>query len=305
MNLLSKLFGNNNEETPFVVSITDEGVTINGIEITFPTTLPKLEEIFGEPTQHYRADDRYRVIWDNYGFSTDYATSQHIPIVRFSVKRESRIKHLPKILFNGKILINGKPIEDMSETAITLTKNKIIKSRYMGDDKNDIYCYSLLYNVHYKEEIPPNKYKLPKPTTNGITFTDFNFKLAIIQELMYTRQLLRPKFDIYEFAELYKKRKININKEGNQPIPEALEYFRKLEIDKKLAEHITEIYQDGGNEIYAQIIPLDWYGTDNFFDIRSSADVAHFPNLKKMTLFSTDPQLYEALKQKGIDAKQL
>lgn len=305
MNLLSKLFGNNKEEPPFLVNITDEGVSVNGIEITFPTTLPKLEEIFGEPTRHYRADDRYRVIWDNHGVSTDYATSMHIPIVCFFVEKEKMLKHHPETKFKGQIIVNGKPIEEIPEMNIRLTRNVIIKSRYMGDEKNVMYGYNLSYNVYYKEEIPKDKYSLPKSTGKGINFTDFNFKLTVIQELMYNQELLRPKFDIYEFAKTYDKRKIDIDKEGYEPIPEVLEYFKKLRIDKKLAKHITEIYQDGGNEIYAQIIPLDWSGTDDIFDIQSADDVVHFPNLKKMTLFSTAPGLYEELKEKGIDDKPL
>lgn len=306
MEPLSKLSGENkSEETPFVVSITDGGVTINGVEITFPTTLPKLVEIFGEPTRHYRAEERYRVIWDNHGVSTSYATSTHIPIVCFFMEKEEMIKHLPVASFKGQILINGKPIEEIPETDIRLTRNTIIKSRYMGDENNVMYGYNLSYNIYFKEDTQKNKYKLPEPTGKGIPFTDFNFKLTVIQELMYNRKLLRPKFDVYEFAEVCNKRKIDIDKEGCEPIPEVIEYFKKLEISKKLAKHITEIYQDGGNEIYAQIIPLDWSGSDDYFDIQSSADVVHFPNLKKMTLFSTAPELYEELKEKGIDAKPL
>ncbi len=35
----------------------------------------------------------------------------------------------------------------------------------------------------------------------------------------------------------------------------SLEYFEKLPIPKKFAEHVKEIDMDGGNEIYMNLIP--------------------------------------------------
>jgi succinylglutamate desuccinylase len=45
-----------------------------------------------------------------------------------------------------------------------------------------------------------------------------------------------------------------------------------------------------------------WDGEDNSFNIEIYDDIKHFQNLKKMTLFSNDPKVYEELKLKGIDA---
>ena len=59
-------------------------------------------------------------------------------------------------------------------------------------------------------------------------FQDINFKLCVIEELMYTKNLLTPKFDIYEFVENYKDRKIDIDEEGYDIIPEVLEYFKQI-----------------------------------------------------------------------------
>ena len=140
--------------------------------------------------------------------------------------------------------------------------------------------------------------------TQVINFKDFNFKLLIIEELMYTKKLLQPAFDVYKFVKLYDKRKIDIDEEGYDPIPEVIAYFKDLEIDQSLAAEVTELYQDGGNEVYMQISPL-WDGEDEIYDIASFEDVAHFPNLKKMTLFNSDPKVYEELRAKGIAAKPL
>lgn len=78
-----------------------------------------------------------------------------------------------------------------------------------------------------------------------IEFKDFNFKLVVIQQLMYERELITPKFDAYDFAASYKERAIEIDEEGYEIIPEIKDYFEKLEVDEKYAAEITEIYQDG------------------------------------------------------------
>ena len=136
-------------------------------------------------------------------------------------------------------------------------------------------------------------------------FQDINFKLCAIQELMYNKGLLLPKFDIKEFVKNYKKRKINIQKEGYKIIPEALEYFQQLEIPVDLLKNITKIYQSGANKIYMQISPF-WSGEDNQFDITNTADALLFPNLKKMTIFyGEDKSILDQLKALNIEAEYL
>lgn len=46
------------------------------------------------------------------------------------------------------------------------------------------------------EGIPEDKYIIKPINEEAITFIDFGFKLSIIEELMYTKGLLQPKFDI-------------------------------------------------------------------------------------------------------------
>ena len=101
-----------------------------------------------------------------------------------------------------------------------------------------------------------------------IQFIDFNFKLAVIQELMYNCELLKPKFSVFEFAKKYTKRAIGLHGEPYEPIPEVVAYFEQLEIDPLLALQVTELYQDGGNEIYVNLFPA-WDGEDDRFDIKS------------------------------------
>ncbi|MEU9689939.1 DUF6892 domain-containing protein [Amycolatopsis japonica] len=134
-----------------------------------------------------------------------------------------------------------------------------------------------------------------------IQFTDFNFKLAVVQELMYNQELL-PKFDLREYAA---EKGFTYDAGSVEAVPEASAYFEALEVPAELAEKITEIEMDGGNEIYLEIAP-NWDGEDSLFDVDEFADVAHFPNLKSMTLlFTGNEEALESLRARGIEADWL
>ncbi len=138
-----------------------------------------------------------------------------------------------------------------------------------------------------------------------LEFSDLNFKLAVINQLMYIDLKLGKPFDIFEFAENYKGRKIDVDSEGYDIIPEALEYFKNLKIPAKMAASITEIEMDGGDDIYLNIIPY-WDGESDEFNIKSAVDTEKFPNLKKVVLFyDSDEAILSEFEQKGIAASFL
>ncbi|MCO1336672.1 hypothetical protein MO867_20305 [Microbulbifer sp. OS29] len=102
----------------------------------------------------------------------------------------------------------------------------------------------------------------------------------------------------------YTARKIDIEEEGYDPIPEALDYFRSIRIKKEWLDDITDLHQDGGSPIWLQIIPF-WCGTTDEFDIGSTEDISLLPNLKKITLFYNEynPGILQEFQEKGIEAK--
>ena len=139
--------------------------------------------------------------------------------------------------------------------------------------------------------------------SNHPKFVDFNFKLAVIQVLMYEQAILTPPFDVYEFAKNYSSRQINIDEEGYEIIPEVKEYFEQLEIPTEALLNVEEICQYGSNEIYLQLCPF-WDGEDDIFDIYSTDDIKLLPNLKAVALFYTDDEkLLEQFREKGITAE--
>lgn len=118
-------------------------------------------------------------------------------------------------------------------------------------------------------------------------FDTLNFKLAIIQVLMYDLHLLKPEFDLYDFAEQYQGE--NIDTDSDTIIEPALNFFKEMEIPKKLAAYVEMLYMDGGNDLYMNIIP-QWDGEDESFDLNeiTLAELQQFPNLKKATLMSSN-----------------
>ena len=158
----------------------------------------------------------------------------------------------------------------------TLNKNKYIKS-----EAEKIIRTIEKNKEKYSEDFYNNMEE------GYLQFDNFNFKLAIIQELMYDINVLQPEFDIYEFAKEYKGEAIDT--ESETAIEPALEYFKNLQIPKSLAKEVGSFYMDGGNEVYMNIIP-QWDGEDGYFDLNdvSLAELKQFPNLTEATILTDD-----------------
>ncbi|MDK9777958.1 MULTISPECIES: hypothetical protein [Vibrio] len=143
-----------------------------------------------------------------------------------------------------------------------------------------------------------------------VMFEDFGFKLAVINHLMYDNELLTPIFNLEnhikkcrnlddsEVHELFE------SEEGYAPFPEAIEFFKNIEIPQHLLENIDEIIMDGGDEIYSQIIP--WWGGEDYYEIfgiKSAEDADMMKNLKEITLLDSENELIiDDFKRKGIEA---
>lgn len=153
------------------------------------------------------------------------------------------------------------------------------------------------------KEKDPNKWAIPLLEEKCLQFKNFNFKLAVVQELMYVQEVLKPKFDVYDFCENYTKRDIDPEEYYFEIIPEVKKWFQDLPISASLAPLVTELYFDGGNEIYAQLIPF-WDGESDDFDIEflTEEDIRQFPNLKTIdgTAILMSEKVKNFCKEKGI-----
>lgn len=153
------------------------------------------------------------------------------------------------------------------------------------------------FKALYDEKV---RKKLEKDGMKPAVFKDFNFKLMVIQTLMYDKELLLPKFDVWQFAETYKDRKIDVDDEGMDVIPEVRAYFEALEVPVVMLDEIEEL--NGGMDVYHQISPL-WGGEDDYYLVNSIKDVKILPNLKKVQFDCLGKKsILSQLEKMGIEA---
>jgi hypothetical protein len=293
------------------VSIQSDQIIIGQHVVTFPLPLDTVKGIFGPDAVSNKAKFNTIYTWHALGV---YAYSKDETVVdgiAFEIKKEKTYKFLPTSIFQGAITLAGVPLQ-----AYTLTKKKPTDTHAQwiaGDtmvfldlnDQDEILTVEI--SRYVPEVIPePDRYAFKAIEGKPMQFKDLNFKLAVIQVLMYEKELIQPAFDIFEFAKRHKARTIDVDSEGYDIIPEALQYFEQLQIDERLAPEVDALTQDGGNDIYMNIIPF-WSGSTDDFNIQSFEDVDQFPNLKTIVLFY-DVRLEEIqaeMKKKGIEVDPL
>ncbi|MEU5402912.1 hypothetical protein ABZ348_26850 [Streptomyces sp. NPDC005963] len=113
-------------------------------------------------------------------------------------------------------------------------------------------------------------------------FTDFNFKLLVIEQLMYSDETLTPKFNLAERLGVDNPFGYAVARELDYTVlPEARAHFEALEISDELLATAEELIADGGNEVYNECAPM-WDGEDDLFDVYSLDDLALLPNLKRI-----------------------
>ncbi|MEV6309525.1 hypothetical protein AB0M10_13120 [Streptomyces sp. NPDC051840] len=138
-------------------------------------------------------------------------------------------------------------------------------------------------------------------------FKDFNFKLLVIEKLMYEDETLTPAFSIDEWMRdrgitdtvgyVYEQDL------AYQVLEESRAYFEQLEISDELLASVDELLLDGGHQVYYECSPV-WDGEDDLFDVRSLDDLALLPNLRLIDNADmlTLPDAEDQLAARGIEA---
>ena len=135
-------------------------------------------------------------------------------------------------------------------------------------------------------------------------FKDFNFKLAVIEQLMYRKKLLLPVFNLKEFVGQEKWAKIDRAKHPSKAVAGTKKYFKDLDIPDELLAQV-EIPDQNYHTTYHQIIPF-WDGEGDEFNITSTEDIKLLPNLKQVILlYDREQTLAKEFQAKGIDARYL
>ncbi len=303
------------------VDILDHAVRINGHLLRFPVSYDELKAELGEAricfNERFKDTDH---IYDDLGivFNGSPAYLNDLKKKKAFIDNEHTIISLtlyvtgkqiygfkdtrPEKRYEGTLTFSGQNIiqEKMwrspggygyqpyivNEEGETIL-NHVSASLY-SDDEGPIYDKDRIRrdtNITFKPERPRSKenFDIVIPDEECLVFDTFNFKLAIIDELMYKQLVLKPYFDIYDYMAF---KKAHWNLETDRNIRAAVSYFRQLPIPARFADLVEKIEMDGSDEIYMQIAP-EWDGRDERFDFHkvTEREISQFRNLKKMTVF--------------------
>ena len=309
------------------INLQNNSMIINGTSLSFPLSLKDIEAVLGKPDQVVKRDNKFiKYIYDNIGivFEHSFSINNHLKKCKTYIDEDHLIstvflyygdvvksmtgeKELPKQPCQAMVLSDGKSPYFFSDRHRVGDFNLILWTPY-GRNFNGIAetitdTLSISYFPEFKHE--RESYKFKETDEGLLSFENINFKLAIIQVLMYDLLVLKPYFDIYDFAEEFSD--LDIDTDSMDIIQPALDYFEKLQIPKEYAQHVQEIDMDGGNEIYMNLIP-QWDGEDETFDLNevSLKELQQFPNLKQATIISSNfEHVKETFDMQGVQVKVL
>lgn len=293
------------------IDIFKNHFVVDDVVLDFPLSLEDIEIALGKPDRTIKKDEyRAKYIYDDYGivFNENKAETDFLKKCKVYVDDEHTIlscylyygdqvtplnheeeSELPKKTCESILTLNNNQPSFFYDRASIDDFNLILWSPYGANIRGRIEKIEYPLSISYRPEIKhkPVNFKIKKTKEEMLHFDNLNFKLAIIQELMYDLDLLDQYFDIYEFADQYPDK--NIDTESTEIVKEALDYFENLPIPKRFADKIERIVMDGGNDIYLNIVP-QWDGEDDSFDLNeiTLAELQQFPNLKVVTIMSSN-----------------
>lgn len=121
----------------------------------------------------------------------------------------------------------------------------------------------------------------------AIAFKSAGFRLTVINELL----------DLGHFADEFEEAQESAEKvEDYETDPRVQKFVDGLVLTEDLLAQVVKIGPDGGDEIYAGLVPV-WDGEDDRFDIGTLEDVRLLPNLERVSLY--------AMVSEGIDLAPL
>ena len=309
------------------INLHNNSMIINGTSLSFPLSLKDIEAVLGKPDRVVKKENKFiKYIYDKAGivFEHSFSINNHLKKCKTYIDEDHLIstvflyygdvvksmtgeKELPKQPCQAMVLSDGKSPYFFSDRHRVGDFNLILWTPYGTNFNGIAETITDTLSISYFPEIKREResYKLKTTNEELLFFENINLKLAIIQVLMYDLEVLKPVFNIFDFAE--EASELNIDTESMEIIQPALDYMINLPIPKKYAEQVQEIDMDGGNEIYMNLIP-QWDGEDDSFDLNevSLKELQQFPNLKQATIISSNfEHVKETFDKQGVQVKVL
>ena len=134
---------------------------------------------------------------------------------------------------------------------------------------------------------PPRELVTKAAPQAGVAFKSPGFRLTVLNAL----------FDLGHFADEFAEAQESADEvEEYETDPRVQKFLDGIALTEELLAQVVKIGPDGGDEVYAGLVPV-WDGEDDRFDIDSLEDVRLLPNLERVSLY--------AMVSKGIDLAPL
>lgn len=258
--------------------LLESGIVLDGQTITLgETTAAEISATLGATPRVSKL--RYNTVctWDGVGLYAYCAPrTEHVGTLAMAIEPES-LDFCPKAHFAGTILWEDRSFDIATEASAWCAFVKGEAKRQKVKSKRGSTLVSLRLGplaipalldatrarvtgvqIAAADEAKAEAEVLPPievPKGEGVAFVDLNFKLLVLQELMYRRNVLTPRLDVYELAKRHRAREILIDREGYAIIPEVRAFFERYPVPAALLRDIASLGQEGGDEIYLQIFP--------------------------------------------------
>lgn len=132
---------------------------------------------------------------------------------------------------------------------------------------------------------------------SSLHFDNINFKLAVLQQLIFEKKLFSPEYDFGDFYEMAYDDDADYEEEYEKYCARALQYFTYLSVPSEYAESITRIDASIDDDIYYEICP-EWDGDDRFYiNEISEREAIQFPKLRDITFWYMSDCVEELKKQ--------
>ena len=277
-----------------ILSLTTEGLKVDGKPFSLPCTRARLVEVFGKPGP----EDR-----NLYGIQWPFPSAAVIALENLNAPDPS----------NPIVQVTLRPAEASGFTVEGLPwdKVKFRKTEY-GPEKrlggwvisNNGDTWALYPQARPAAKAGPRKLLAAKanrskkpldlsypkvPSKSVVELVDPNFKLLVLEHLMFEAKVLEPAFRLEGFVAAWKERDIDLTKEGyDEPIAEVAAWFAAYPIDRKHLKKVRSLAQHPGTVLHG-VFP-HWTGEDDTFAITSAEDAKHLPSLEEIRLFSRSPR---------------
>jgi hypothetical protein len=220
-----------------------------------------------------------------YGWRFDHRP--FIDGLRIGMKLDEAITARPDIRIDKPIGRSGPPwfggarLSDTLRLDLTFGYESLSKVEFITE------------NAVYPSEGPP-----PYPAMAGepgAPFKDPNLKLLVLSDLRDRKviDLGTPQ----QLAEHVLKRKVDLDDEGYDPIPEAYEYLARYPLDPDLLAQVNSLIFDAGTGIVEYAWRF-WTGEGGKFDVHSLEGIEHCVNLEEIDVVAL-------LSSDEIDLRQL